>query len=80
MSSVSVLSNPEEFRKTSQYFDCKVWLDGEILNWEKLCEENNLIAESDSDLLAWWLYYEKPLNQLSGIFTFIHQRKCNGIV
>lgn len=49
-----------------------VWLNGFISNWRELAQEHNLIAESDTELLAWWLAHGKELSALNGFFAVLY--------
>jgi len=61
-----------QYNQPVEYRGYTVWLNGYISNWRELCNENNLIAESDTELLAWWLAHAKPLNKLNGFFAVLY--------
>ena len=45
---------------------------GIIDNWQDIAKENNLIAENQSELLAWWIYNNKPLDVFKGNYLILH--------
>jgi asparagine synthase (glutamine-hydrolysing) len=55
-----------------------LWLNGFISNWKELASEHSLIAESDTELLAWWVSHDMPLDRLNGFFAVLYH-DANGI-
>jgi len=62
----------KQYDQPVQYRGYTVWLNGYISNWRELCKEHSLIADSDTELLAWWLAHDKPLNSLNGFFAVLY--------
>lgn len=57
------------------YGDITLWLNGFISNWKELAKKENLIAESDTELLTWWIAHDRPLNRLNGFFAVLYHSK-----
>lgn len=68
----------ETYSQPCKYRGVTLWLNGFISNWKELAKENALIAESDTELLVWWIAHNRPLNQLNGFFAFLYH-DANGI-
>lgn len=62
----------DSFDQPVKYKGYTVWLNGFISNWKELAKENNLIAESDTEVLAWWLANGKELSALNGFFAVVY--------
>jgi hypothetical protein len=62
----------KEIEDCAEYRGVSVCLFGTIDNWKEVAKENNLIAENQSELLAWWIYHEKPLEVFKGNYSILH--------
>ena len=66
------------YSQPCRYKDVTLWLNGFISNWKELASEHSLIAESDTELLAWWVSHDMPLDRLNGFFAVLYH-DANGI-
>ena len=68
----------DDYSQPCRYKDVTLWLNGYISNWNELCSEFSLIAESDTELLVWWVSHKMPLERLNGFFAVLYH-DSNGI-
>ena len=68
----------DAYTQPCRYKDVTLWLNGFISNWKELASEHNLVAESDTELLAWWVSHDMPLDTLNGFFAVLYH-DANGI-
>jgi asparagine synthase (glutamine-hydrolysing) len=66
------------YSQPCRYKDVTLWLNGYISNWKELASENSLVAESDTELLTWWVSHDMPLDRLNGFFAVLYH-DANGI-
>lgn len=57
---------PRTYRNTT------VWLNGFISNWKQLCNQYRVVADSDTEYLAWHLEHKKELSELNGFFAVLY--------
>lgn len=57
---------PRTYRNTT------VWLNGYISNWKELCSKYRVIADSDTEYLAWHLSHGKEKSELNGFFAVLY--------
>jgi asparagine synthase (glutamine-hydrolysing) len=57
---------PRTYRNTT------VWLNGYISNWKELCTKYRVIADSDTEYLAWHLSHDKGKSELNGFFAVLY--------
>ena len=68
----------DAYTQPCRYKDVTLWLNGFISNWKELASEHNLVAESDTELLTWWVSHDMPLDRLNGFFAVLYH-DANGI-
>jgi len=56
------------------YRGVTVWLNGFISNWKELCTKYQVIAQNDTEYLAWHLFHNKPLSALNGFFAVLYHK------
>lgn len=54
-----------------------IWLNGFISNWKELAAKNLVIAENDTEYLAWHIDTGQDLQELNGFFAVLYYR--NGV-
>jgi asparagine synthase (glutamine-hydrolysing) len=54
------------------YGNVTLWLNGYISNWKELADEFGVTAQSDTELLAWYVSNGQPLNRLNGFFAVLY--------
>ena len=62
----------QEIEGFAEYRGISACVLGTIDNWQEIAKENNLIAENQSELLAWWIYNNKPLDVFKGNYLILH--------
>jgi asparagine synthase (glutamine-hydrolysing) len=62
----------DTYSQPCTYSNITLWLNGYISNWKELAKEENLIAESDTELLTWWIAHKRPLERLNGFFAVLY--------
>ncbi len=63
---VDYVEQPCTYGKTT------VWLNGFISNWQELSKRYSVIAQNDTEYLAWHLEHDKPKSDLNGFFAVIY--------
>jgi hypothetical protein len=61
-----------EIEGFAEYRGVSVCVLGTIDNWREVAKDNCLVAESQEELLAWWMYYNKPLEVFKGNYLILH--------
>jgi len=61
-----------ELENCFEYRGFSVCVLGNIENWKDLAKENNLIADSCPELVAWWMYHEKSKESFTGDFLILY--------
>lgn len=62
----------EDIEQPCTYGDTTVWLNGFISNWKELCSKYSVIADNDTQYLAWHLDHDKPKSELNGFFAVLY--------
>jgi len=62
----------EDIEQPCTYGDTTVWLNGFISNWKELCSKYSVIADNDTQYLAWHLDRDKPKSELNGFFAVLY--------
>ena len=60
------------FDGCANYRGVRICICGKIINWEKIAEQNNIIADNQAELVAWMLYNKTPLKDLQGDYVILH--------
>jgi len=62
----------KEIQGFAEYRGVSACVLGTIDNWKEIAEQNCLVAESQEELVAWWIYHDKPLNVFKGNHLILH--------
>ena len=61
-----------EIEGFAEYRGVSACVLGTIDNWREIAKDNYLLAESQEELLAWWIYNGKDLNVFKGNYLILH--------
>jgi len=62
----------DDIEQPCTYGKTTVWLNGFISNWTGLCSKYSVIAQNDTEYLAWHLAHDKPKSELNGFFAVLY--------
>ena len=71
MRSMSDLFENKEY--SFSYRGVSVCVLGDIENWQEVAKENNLIAETSAEIVAWFTYHNKPLDIFKGNYLVLYK-------
>ena len=67
----------EDVEDCAEYRGVNVCLIGTIDNWQEVAKDNYLVAENQSELVAWWVYHSKPLEVFKGNYVILQDESVS---